>query len=256
MSTIGSLFYPTKCSSLYAAFDVFISVTRQSYDAGKRDLDNERNTPLNITTTLIIEQTYINHHVIIKHHPQTTGQMHSMKGAIKETVGGAIKSANLKQQGREEHQLGNAEVREAKANRDHPGTTGNAGSHGHSGGAGPFSGNTLGQYDDHNSGNTLGGGAVGPGAPYNQTRTDDRNLEGQHGFGAGSTGAGMAEGLAATGGGAGVMGLGQGPAGYDGLSGNHMNTTQNPNLGFGHQDAGFADRQTKQDLKEWERNAF
>lgn len=42
-----------------------------------------------------------------------------MKGAIKETVGGAIKSANLKQQGREEHQLGNAEVREAKANRDH-----------------------------------------------------------------------------------------------------------------------------------------
>lgn len=48
---------------------------------------------------------------------KTTGQIHSMKGAIKETVGGAIKNANMKQSGREEHQLGNAEVREAKGNQ-------------------------------------------------------------------------------------------------------------------------------------------
>ncbi|KAH9482081.1 hypothetical protein JR316_0004176 [Psilocybe cubensis] len=182
---------------------------------------------------------------------KTSGQMHSMKGAIKETVGGAIKSANMKQSGREEHQLGNAEVRDAKETKgqgNNFGTTGNEGFRGHGSGAGPFSGNDLGQYENRNTGvsnipGTHASAGTGSG-PYDTTHTG--GLGGHHGVGHGSAGEGMVEGLAATGGGAGYMGLNQGSTG----------AAQDARQSFGNQDRGFADRQAKQDFKEWERNAF
>lgn len=68
---------------------------------------------------------------------------------------------------------------------------------------------------------------------YDTTHTG--GLGGNHGVGHGSTGEGMVEGLAATGGGAGFMGLNQGPTGHDGLSRNNMGATQNAGQGFGNQ---------------------
>ena len=46
---------------------------------------------------------------------KSTGQFHSAKGAVLETVGNLTGSTNLKQSGREEHAAGQREVEAAKA---------------------------------------------------------------------------------------------------------------------------------------------
>src|SRR5258705_9814959 len=46
---------------------------------------------------------------------KTTGQYHSVKGTVVETVGNLTGSTNLKQSGKEEHAAGEAEINVAKA---------------------------------------------------------------------------------------------------------------------------------------------
>jgi len=46
---------------------------------------------------------------------KSTGQFHSVKGAVLETMGNLTGSANLRQSGREEHAAGQREVEAAKA---------------------------------------------------------------------------------------------------------------------------------------------
>jgi uncharacterized protein YjbJ (UPF0337 family) len=55
---------------------------------------------------------------------KATGQLHATKGAVKESLGSALKNDNLERSGNQERQTGNAEIDAAKTHNAAKGATG------------------------------------------------------------------------------------------------------------------------------------